>query len=98
MILYVLVNEITFYYMEETVKLIVLDISIVLMLAVFFLKDEHSQEWTKLLELNMLLINFIPIAMINAMYFLRIQLNFSFLLILWPIAIISVQKLNLHTL
>jgi hypothetical protein len=46
----------------------------------------------------MLIINAIPIAMINAMYFLKIEMNFSFLLILWPMAIVAVQKMNLHTL
>lgn len=44
------------------------------------------------------MINVIPIVMINAMYFLKIDLNISFLLILWPISIIAIQKLNLHTL
>jgi len=80
------------------IKLIILDISMIVLLAVFFLKDEHFQEWTKLLELNMIVINAIPIAMINAMYFLKIELNFSFLVILWPIAIVAIQKMNLHNL
>ena len=98
LIIYATTNELTFYYLDEMVQLIVLDISIVIMLTIFFLKDEHYQEWTKLLELNMLIINAIPIAMINAMYFLKIDLSFSFLLILWPISIVSIQRMNLYSL
>jgi hypothetical protein len=49
LIIYVAVNEFTFYYLDDMVKLIIMDISMVILLAVFFLKDEHYQEWTKLL-------------------------------------------------
>ena len=46
----------------------------------------------------MLTINVIPIAMANVIYFLNVELDFSFLVIIWPIAIVAVQKMNLHTL
>jgi hypothetical protein len=46
----------------------------------------------------MLIINVIPIGMANVIYFLNVELDFSFLVIIWPIAIVAVQKMNLHTL
>ncbi len=49
LIIYVGVNEFTFYYLDDMLKLIIMDISMVILLTVFFLKDEHYQEWTKLL-------------------------------------------------
>jgi hypothetical protein len=36
--------------------------------------------------------------MANVIYFLNVELDFSFLVIIWPIAIVAVQKMNLHTL
>ena len=39
LIIYVAVNEFTFYYLDDMVKLIIMDISIVILLTVFFLKD-----------------------------------------------------------
>lgn len=39
LIVYVAVNEFTFYYLDDMVKLIIMDISIVVLLTVFFLKD-----------------------------------------------------------
>ncbi len=98
LILYTVVNELTFFYLSDMVKLIVLDFSILLMLMIFLLKDQHYQEWTKLLELNMLVVNIIPIVMINIIYFMNVNLNFTVLLILWPISIVSIQRMNLHTL
>lgn len=46
----------------------------------------------------MLIVNAIPIVIINLIYFLKLDLNISILLVIWPITIISVQKMNLHTL
>ena len=46
----------------------------------------------------MLVINIIPIVMINVIYFMNVNLNFTVLLILWPISIVSIQRMNLHTL
>jgi len=39
LIIYTAVNEFTFYYLDEMIKLIILDISMVILLTVFFLKD-----------------------------------------------------------
>jgi hypothetical protein len=36
--------------------------------------------------------------MANVIYFLNVEFDFSFLVIIWPIAIVAVQKMNLHTL
>ena len=46
----------------------------------------------------MLVVNAVPIALANVIFFLDIEIDFSFLLILWPIVLVAVQKINLHTL
>ena len=65
LVIYCIVNEIAAYLFQDIIRVMILDASIGIMVILFFIKDEHYQEWAKLLELNMLIINLIPIVLLN---------------------------------
>ena len=72
-----------------------LNLSIILVLVVFLLKDEHQSENIKKIEATMIAINFIAVLMTNLKVFFQIELELSLFVILVPFLVLGVMQLHL---
>lgn len=93
-----MVNEATSAFLEDVAQLVVLDISSLLLLVLFLVKDEQINERMKLIELSFLGVNKLALVMVNIVFFTTQNLSLLLFFFLACFLVAGIMQLRTYSL
>jgi hypothetical protein len=97
-IVHLLLNEALSYFLIDVTQLIILDISSLLLLVLFWIKDEQVTERMKLIELSFLGTNLLSLLMVNIIYFTNQELSLLLFFFLAAFLVTGLMQVKTYSL